>query len=46
MKSYPSIPKDINPNINILSFDKLDGSLIRGTWNKSVDFINLVLKIV
>ncbi len=38
MKSYPSIPKDINTNINIYAFDKLDGSNIRAEWSKKRGF--------
>jgi hypothetical protein len=38
MKSYPSIPKDINTDHNIYAFDKLDGSNIRAEWSPKRGF--------
>lgn len=38
MKHYPSIPKEINSNIDIFAFDKLDGSNIRAEWSKKRGF--------
>ena len=38
MKSYPSIPKKILPDLSIYAFDKLDGSNIRAEWNKKNKF--------
>lgn len=38
MKTYPSIPKDINSDINIYAFDKLDGSNIRAEWSRKREF--------
>lgn len=32
MKSYPSIPTKIRPDVPIHAFDKLDGSQIRAEW--------------
>lgn len=33
MKHYPSITKEIRHDIDIIAFDKLDGSNIRAEWN-------------
>lgn len=38
MKHYPSIPKEINTNLPIFAFDKLDGSNIRAEWSKKRGF--------
>ncbi len=38
MKSYPSITKDLRPDIYIYAFDKLDGSNIRAEWNSKKGF--------
>ena len=38
MKSYPSIPTKIVPDLNFYFFDKLDGSNIRAEWNKKKGF--------
>lgn len=37
MKAYPSISKDIQ-NVDIIAFDKYDGSNIRAEWNKKKGF--------
>jgi len=37
MKSYPSIPKDIQ-HVQMYAFDKLDGSLVRAEWNRKKNF--------
>lgn len=34
MKQYPSIAREINRNVPIYAFDKLDGSNIRAEWSK------------
>lgn len=38
MKHYPSIPKDVRDDIDIIAFDKLDGSQIRAEWSKKRGF--------
>jgi hypothetical protein len=38
MKSYPSITKEINSNVHIWAFDKIDGSQIRSEWNTKKGF--------
>lgn len=38
MKSYPSITKQVNHNVHIYAFDKLDGSNIRAEWNSKKGF--------
>lgn len=38
MKHYPSITKEIRPDIYIYAFDKLDGSNIRAEWNSKRGF--------
>lgn len=38
MKSYPSITKDLRPDVYIYAFDKLDGSNIRAEWNSKKGF--------
>lgn len=38
MKSYPSITKDMRPDVYIYAFDKLDGSNIRAEWNSKKGF--------
>lgn len=38
MKSYPSITKDLRPDVYIYAFDKLDGSNIRAEWNSKRGF--------
>jgi hypothetical protein len=38
MKSYPSISKDLRPDIYIYAFDKIDGSNIRSEWNAKKGF--------
>ena len=37
MKQYPTIPKTIQ-SIDIIAFDKLDGSNIRAEWNPKKGF--------
>lgn len=38
MKSYPSIPKQIQTSTPIYAFDKLDGSNIRAEWSRKRGF--------
>jgi hypothetical protein len=38
MKSYPSIPTKIRPDVSIYAFDKLDGSQIRAEWTAKKGF--------
>lgn len=38
MKTYPSIPKDIQYGLNVYSFDKKDGSNIRAEFSKKKGF--------
>ncbi|MFA6049781.1 MAG: RNA ligase family protein [Candidatus Paceibacterota bacterium] len=38
MKQYPSIPKSTLFGIDVIVFDKLDGSNIRSEWNKKKGF--------
>lgn len=38
MKQYPTIPKEINKNIPVYVFNKLDGSNIRVEWNEKRGF--------
>lgn len=38
MKHYPSISKEVRPDIYIYAFDKLDGSNIRAEWNYKKGF--------
>ena len=38
MKQYPTIRKEIIPNIDIVAFDKLDGSNIRAEWTRKSGF--------
>lgn len=38
MKQYPSIAKEINTNVPVYIFDKLDGSNIRAEWNDKKGF--------
>lgn len=38
MKTYPIISKEINSNIDIYAFDKIDGSNIRSEWTKKNGF--------
>lgn len=38
MKHYPSITKEIRHDVEIIAFDKLDGSNIRAEWNSKKGF--------
>lgn len=38
MKTYPSIPFQVNGNIDVFAFDKLDGSCIRAEWRPKNGF--------
>ncbi len=38
MKTYPTITKDIQNDIHIYAFDKLDGNNIRAEWNSKRGF--------
>lgn len=38
MKSYPSIPHKLNQEVDIVAFDKLDGSNIRAEWSPKRGF--------
>jgi len=38
MKFYPSITKDMRPDVYVYAFDKLDGSNIRAEWNAKKGF--------
>lgn len=38
MKQYRSIPKEIDRNVPIIAFDKIDGSNIRVEWDKKEGF--------
>ncbi len=38
MKSYPSIDKQIIHGLNIIAWDKIDGSQIRAEWNRKQGF--------
>ncbi len=38
MKYYPTITKDMVPDVHIYAFDKLDGSNIRAEWNSKKGF--------
>jgi len=39
MKSYPTIPAKIQPNLPIYAFDKIDGSNIRAEWVYKKGFV-------
>lgn len=38
MKTYPSIPAQINAGLNVIAFNKIDGSNIRAEWNPKRGF--------
>jgi hypothetical protein len=38
MKSYPSIARDIRTDVDIIAFDKLDGSNLRAEWSPKRGF--------
>ena len=38
MKTYPSIPAQVNAGLNVIAFNKLDGSNIRAEWNTKRGF--------
>ena len=38
MKMYPSIPAQINAGLNVIAFNKLDGSNIRAEWSPKKGF--------
>lgn len=38
MKFYPSITKEVRPDVYIYAFDKIDGSNIRAEWNSKRGF--------
>lgn len=38
MKHYPSITKEIRHDVDIIAFDKIDGSNIRAEWNNKRGF--------
>jgi hypothetical protein len=38
MKHYPSITKEVRHDIEIIAFDKIDGSNIRAEWNNKKGF--------
>lgn len=38
MKEYPSIPREIDRDLLVYAFDKLDGSNIRAEWSRKTGF--------